>query len=247
MSKKYWIFLRGLTRGNIHWGDFPEIFKKLNPDAAIEFLEIPGNGNLYQEITPINAKEVVDLIRKKSQFCQENLPLNICGISLGGMIALKWAELYPENIQTITIINSSLSQFSPFYHRLIPANYVKILKAVTEPNIFEQEKFVLSVTSNKIQETSRYLKVFSTFATEHKMLKTNVVRQLILASKINIKKINSIPLTVINSKNDRLVNSSCSEKIAIGLNGKIIIHSTAGHDLPLDEPVWLSEVLTISD
>jgi pimeloyl-ACP methyl ester carboxylesterase len=247
MSRRNWIFLRGLTRGNIHWGDFPEIFKKITPEAAVEFLEIPGNGNLCNEITPINAKEVVDLIRKKSQFCQENLPVNICGISLGGMIALKWAELYPENTQSVTIINSSLKQFSPFYHRLLPANYVKILKAACESNISEQEKFILSVTSNKIQETSKYLKTFSDFATEHKMLKKNIVKQLILASKIHINKFPNIPLKVINSKNDRLVSSSCSEKIAINLNGKIFIHPTAGHDLPLDEPFWLSEVLTISD
>ena len=89
MNRKRWIFLRGLTRGNIHWGNFPELFKNANPDNEVEFLEIPGNGFLNNEITPTNIIQVIDLLKSKSNFCKENVPINICGISLGGMIALK--------------------------------------------------------------------------------------------------------------------------------------------------------------
>ena len=161
------------------------------------------------------------------------------------MIALKWSEIYPEEIQSVSIINSSLQQYSPFYHRLLPSKYIQILTAIFESDVLKQEKIILSMTSNKIQETIKYLESFSVFAAENKMLKTNVIRQLILAKNIQINNFPQVILKVINSKNDRLVASECSQQIAKNLNGKIYYHLTAGHDLPLDGPEWLSEILMI--
>ena len=239
----HWIFLRGLTRGNAHWAQFPEIFKNANPDAIVEFLEIPGNGSSNKEVTPINAKEVIDLLRTKSLIVQKNTPFHICGISLGGMIALKWAEIYPQNIQTINIINSSLGQFSPFYHRLIPDTYTKILGAALNSNNAEKEKIILNITSNKCLETEKHLKIFTEFSNDHKVSKINFLRQLLLAKNIYIHNLPNRPLKIISSKNDRLVHHSCSDKIAKALGGKQYIHPTAGHDLPLDEAQWVSETL----
>ncbi len=238
-----WVFLRGLTRGNIHWGNFPEIFKRLNPEAEIEFLEMPGNGLLSEEISPINPKQVIELLRYKSKFCQNNLPFNICGISLGGMVALKWSELYPEDIQSVAVINSSLKQYSPIYQRLIPNNYGKIIGALFKSDEEEQERIILSITSNKFEENQKYLKSFAELSKEHKVSRANFIRQLILASNIKIQTHPNLPLIVISSKLDRLVHSSCSEKIAENLGGSLYEHPTAGHDLPLDEPEWLSDML----
>lgn len=238
-----WIFLRGLTRGNIHWGNFPEVFKRLNPEAEIEFLEMPGNGLLNKESSPINPKEVIEFLKAKSKFCQKNLPFNICGISLGGMIALKWAELYPEDIASVTIINSSLKQYSPFYRRLITNNYGKIVGTLFKSDREEQEKIILSITSNKFHENQKYLKAFAELSRDHQVSRANFIRQLILASNIQIQNPLNVPLIVISSKHDRLVHSSCSDNIAKALRGNLYIHPTAGHDLPLDEPEWLSEIL----
>ena len=238
-----WIFLRGLTRGNIHWGNFPEIFLKINPDAKVEFLEIPGNGLLNNELTPTDPKLVIDLIRAKSSFCQNNLPFHLCGISLGGMIALKWAELYPQNIENLVIINSSLKQFSPFYHRLNPRNYGQIFLALLETSKIKQETIILKITSNKFNDNEIYLKTFSEFATNNKFLKENLIRQLFLANNIKIGNLSAIKIKIISSKNDRLVDFSCSNRIASNFGIKQIIHPTAGHDLPLDEPEWLARHL----
>ena len=54
MNNNRWVFLRGLTRGNIHWSKFPEVFKTINPDAEMEFLEIPGNGFRFEESSPVS-------------------------------------------------------------------------------------------------------------------------------------------------------------------------------------------------
>lgn len=246
MNSKRWIFLRGLTRGNIHWSRFPEVFKSHCPDAQVEFLEIPGNGYAHNETTPMDAKQIVDLLRSKSEFVQKGESFNLCGISLGGMIALKWIELYPKEIESLNVINSSLSQFSPFYKRLIPNNYETLLKAIFSEDTFIQEEMVLKITSNKFEETKGNISKYAEFSNQYKMKKLNFLRQLVMAKNIQIESVPFVPFKVISSRKDRLVHYTCSREIFRNLGGVQYIHPSAGHDLPLDEPEWLSEIL-ISD
>lgn len=243
MNKTNWIFLRGLTRGNIHWGDFESIFKKHCPNSNLEFLELPGNGTLNLEQTPTNPIEVIKILIAKSKIYSKYDSINLCGISLGGMIALKWSELYPEKFSSVNVINTSLNQFSPFYKRLLPNNYTKILINLILKNEEKNEFFILKTTSNKFQTTKKHLKKFSTFAKVHKITTQNILKQLILANKIKISNPPLVPLKIICSKNDRLVHFSCSEIISKKYQGIFFIHPSAGHDLPLDEPDWLIQKL----
>lgn len=244
MTNNNWIFLRGLTRGNAHWGNFPEIFKSLNPESEAEFLEIPGNGTLNKVDTLVDAKKIIYFLKRKSKFySQEEMPVHLCGISLGGMVALKWAELFPQNIQSVSVINTSLQQCSPFYQRLLPQNYFKIISMLFESSAHDKELNILTITSNKPIENQNYLEAFAAFSTAFPVSKMNSIRQLILARKIKINKFPPLPLKIISSKMDRLVSPLCSDGIAKTLGGAQYIHPTAGHDLPLDEPSWLSEVL----
>lgn len=139
--------------------------------------------------------------------------------------------------------SASLSQQSAFYKRLIVSNYLPLLSTIFEKDNYKQEKNILKLTSNKYKQNKKYLESFSRFALEHKIQKLNVVRQLILAKNIYLHSFPKKNLEVLCSLNDRLVDSSCSEKIALSLGGHLIIHPTAGHDLPLDEPEWLIEQL----
>lgn len=243
MNNNRWVFLRGLTRGNIHWSQFPAVFKSLNPDAEIEFLEIPGNGYRSEESTPLTSKSLLDSLRSESTFVKNKQTFNICGISLGGMAAMKWAEKFPQEIASVSIINSSLAQYSSFYKRLIPGNYEVLLKTLFLTNTFEQEENILKITSNRFDERKNNLEAFADFSLHHQVTKLNFLRQLILAKSIHIGTIPLVPFKIISSRNDRLVHYSCSDEIAAKLGGVQFIHQTAGHDLPLDEPGWLSEIL----
>jgi pimeloyl-ACP methyl ester carboxylesterase len=49
---------------------------------------------------------------------------------------------------------------------------------------------------------------------------------------------------VIWSEKDRLVSSHCSQNIAKKFDASCFTHPTAGHDLPLDEPEWLTQILS---
>jgi homoserine acetyltransferase len=238
-----WIFLRGLTRGNVHWGDFPEIFMAANPGAQVEYLEIPGNGLLCNEVTPVDPEEVIKVLKNKSKLAQGNNTYHLCGISLGGMIALKWCEMHEDSVESITVINSSLPQNSSFYQRLKPRNYLTLLKILFTQDSYEQESHILNMTSNNLLETKKYLERYANFSSTHKVTRMNFLRQLILASKIRVKKIRPKKLFILSAAHDSLVHCLCSQKIANDLEGELLIHSSAGHDIPLDAPEWVAKHL----
>lgn len=242
--KQSWIFLRGLARGNGHWGDFPEKFKIALPEAELEMLEIPGNGTRHAEITPTDPILVINEIKKKSLILKKQEPIHLCGISLGGMVALKWASLYPGEISSLVLINTSLSQCSSFYQRLKPKCYFKIIKILLCFNPSHREKLILSMVSNNQVRASIFENVFTEYSKSHPISFKNLVRQIYLANQIQLDLPIMVPTKIITSQCDNLVNSVCSVSLAKANKTKVSIHPTAGHDLPLDDPEWLIEILS---
>lgn len=238
-----WVFLRGLARGNPHWGTFIQDFKLQMPAAEVELWELPGNGTQYQKRTPCELKEAINALKAQSAFCQNNQPFHFCGISLGAMVGLAWANQEPERFLSVTTINTSFSQISPITKRLIPENYTKLLATLFSWSAEGRESQILSIVSNQFAQTKTFVEPFSKFSKDHPLSMTNFFRQLGLAHAIELKEIPKVPVHVIVSAHDRLVHPSCSYELAKKLNVKPLIHETAGHDLPLDDPHWLIEQL----
>jgi len=241
----HWILLRGLSRGSAHWGGFPDLLQEQG--LEIELLDLPGNGTRYNEITPIDPIEVINSIRRLSRFSKAKITFNICAISLGGMIALKWAELFPEEIEHIVIINSSLSQLSPITHRISFKSLLKIIRGLTSKDSLLRESITLNLTVNNESVRDQYLLPFSQFSKEHPITTKNFFRQLYLATKIRITQTLNTPLTIVVSSQDHFVNPQCSHEMARYFKVTPIVNSIAGHDLPLESPQWLLKIIkTIS-
>lgn len=247
MGRKLVVGLRGLTRGNIHWGSFPDVLKRVAPDIHFLTLEMAGNGSRADEISDSRPEKVIEDFRHQLQKWKKGHPefasskLNVLGISLGGMLSLKWAELYPEEIDQLFVVNSSLKQLSSFNQRLIPKNYFGIIKVLSFGSVEKQEQLILSLTSNNLAKTSSYLPSYILRGEEKPFRLLNFFRQIILASRIKIEKpLLSKPIFFV-SQNDRLVNSSCSHDLKKKFEGYIYENSLAGHDLSLDQPDWLAQ------
>jgi pimeloyl-ACP methyl ester carboxylesterase len=241
---KAWLGLRGLVRGNGHWGGFPEKLLQTDPRLEFELLEIPGNGTRFQETTPLQVSKVIQAIQEKSELLKKYQSVNLLGLSLGGMISMKWAELYPHQINKLIVVNSSLSQFSPFYRRLIPNAYRAIIKIIPTHEHHLREKYIFDLISNNTKESMRYLTEASFFSKSHPVKLSNFFRQLYLAQQIQIypEKIKAKPI-ILFSRNDHLVHYSCSLVIAKTFSWKHFEHPTAGHDLAIDDSPWLIEKL----
>ncbi len=241
--KQNWIFLRGLGRDSFHWGHFVKELTSKYPNIDIELIDLDGTGKNYKSLTPILPDEVILQLRAKSRHLRKGEKMNLLGISLGGMIALKWAELYPKEVESISIINSSLSQLSPFYERINLKELKKLLMAFMTNSLSNREKIILDISSNQSIIKGKVLDHYVNHAYQFPFKKINYVRQIMLANNIRVENLPLIPLNVIASKNDQLVPYNASVKIALKFSGNLFTHQTAGHDLPLDDPEWLREIL----
>ena len=75
---------------------------------------------------------------------------------------------------------------------------------------------------------------------EFTLKKINVLGQIIAAAKFKAPENISQNLLFLVSQQDRLVNFNCSLQMAKFYQCPYILHQSAGHDLPLDDPQWLA-------
>lgn len=241
--------MRGLVRGVGHWSDFPERFKQAFPNDNFELLEIPGNGTLYKEKSPTSMDQMVEALRNQSQFIQQGKKVHILAISLGAMAATTWANRYPDEVHNLVLINSSSAKHSKFYERLKPNNYLKIAGLFagfnTRYTIEDIEREILNMTANSSERRNFALPIWTQESVSHPIGIQNFFRQLLAAGSSEFPKEAPVPTTILTCENDRFVNVSCSKNLAMSWDCPIHIHPWAGHDLPLDDPDWVLERLSL--
>ncbi|MBC7421448.1 MAG: alpha/beta hydrolase [Bdellovibrio sp.] len=238
MKSKRWILIRGLTRSRFHWLGFDELLKKELDLDIVECPEIPGNGYLFNERSLSSIDATVNYLRKQVGGITE--PVGLLGISMGGMIANRWAAMHPHEVEQLVLINTS-SSLSPSHERLNPKNYFTILKSLMNSNAEIIETTVMNLTSNRPEKWKPHLPLLAQFQREHPVSLINFMLQIKLSSKADFSEKPQQPVLILTSHADHLVNMSCSLKIAEQWQMPLVVHSTAGHDLTLDDPMWVIE------
>jgi pimeloyl-[acyl-carrier protein] methyl ester esterase len=235
------IFLRGLGRESVHWEPFLKVFRKSFPQSSIVCLDLPGSGKFNEELSPMNISEYVDHLRERNNLSSS--PSVIIAISLGGMVALEWGRLYPNEISELIIINSSACNLSPFWHRMQLKALWKLLCAAKEKNVERREELILQLTTSFSKIPSEILDENIRLAKERPVFKKNILRQTWAASCYSAPKTISMPVNFICSKFDRLVSMDCSHSLAKFYKSNLWVHPTAGHDLPAEDPKWLNATI----
>jgi len=231
------VLIRGIFRGKHHWGSFTEKLQAAFPHRNISAVDIPGCGDLSSEISPCSIDAMVESIRDQLPFKGK---VDIISLSLGGMIALKWAEMYPTEVGNVVCINTSAKNFSPFYQRLRPKNYLKILSALWA-SPFQRESLIYSMVSNKKMDLD-VVTHWTLINRLHPIKRVNFVRQLFAALRFNANK-PDCRLLFISSIQDTLVSSQASQAMAFRWQVPLVNNKLDGHDIPLDNPEWLCEQL----
>lgn len=232
-----------------HWADFPERMKKAFPQDHIELLEIPGNGTLNGEKSPLTILDMVQSFRRQSTLIRENRKVHILAISMGAMMAAEWALRYPQEVERLVLINSSSATHSKFYERLQPKNYFKILalassfKNKSSHAVEDLEREILAMTANSSERRAYALPLWTAESTAHPITLQNFVRQLWAANAYRFPPKAPVPSLILSCENDHFVSVSCSKALAKAWECPIYIHPWAGHDLPLDDPDWVLEKL----
>lgn len=234
-----WVLLRGLMRESRHWGDFPVLFQSAMEGQHVVALDFPGNGSLHAQTSASSVAEMVGYAR--SQLLQIGCvpPYRLLALSLGAMVAVAWSELYPEELEKMVLVNTSLAPYNPFYHRLRPKNY-PALTLLLFGSIAHRESLILKLTSTRTENMQATLEQWVAYAKECPVTRANILRQLKAAFSYRAATIKPhIPVLLLAGQQDQLVNAKCSHTLAQHWGCVIRLHPTAGHDLPLDDASWL--------
>jgi pimeloyl-ACP methyl ester carboxylesterase len=236
-----WIFLRGLTRETAHWGSFIGDFQHALPGSRIISLDLPGNGQLNDSPSPSSIAAMVSYCRAELAKRGERPPYYLLAMSLGAMVATEWSYQAPGDVAGCILINTSLRPFSPFYRRLQAHNYLPLLRlAVLGGSASDWERMVLRLTSNEAAKHEAVIANWVATREQRPVSTRNTLRQLLAAARYRAR--TQAPATnvlLLASERDRLVDVKCSLAIATSWRCAIELHPLAGHDLPLDDPLWV--------
>ncbi len=235
--------LKGLVREKRHWGEFVATMKSAFPDANIIPMDYPGVGAKNQQISPRNFKDyVVDMRNEYAQYfdgAQNNI---LVAISLGGMMARQWMELYPDDFKKCVLMNTSFKGICPIHKRLQPQSMKTFVRLFLTRDRDEVERGILEMVSNRQDKHPPILKNWIQYQRERPVSHRSFLNQIAAAMTFNPPKQSPKPsLLFLAGKKDRLCHYTCSERIHKAWGGELAIHPEAGHDLAIDAPEWTVE------
>lgn len=232
------LLIRGLTREQRHWGEFSPLLaaRLCNPVLSFDYA---GSGELYQQCSAANIGALRQSVRLQLQQAPEfGGRVHLLAISLGAMLAADWAAQYPQEVASITLINSSAKPLSPFYQRLRWRNYPLILRSIFM-SVAERERLILRLTSANPAQHEGIVENWLLWQQQRPVSRLNALRQLWAASRFKVPAAPTCPTLLLSSLGDKLVNPQCTAALARYWQVPHIQHAWAGHDLPLDDANWL--------
>lgn len=238
-----WVLLRGLTREAGHWGAFLDELRATMPEAdRLVTPDLPGNGVRCQETSASRVEAMVDACRADLLAQGLSPPYTVLAMSLGAMVTADWASRYPAELAACILINTSLRPFSPFWQRLRPQQYPRILRLLlTQADASAWEQAILQMTARHPNEPKATLAHWLALRATHPVSTGNGLRQLWAAMRYRAPAERpSVPMLLLNSLGDALVHPACSAALSRAWHVPLIRHPTAGHDLPLDAAPWVA-------
>lgn len=241
-----WIFLRGLTRESRHWRGFPEVFRREVPHAEIHTPDLPGNGSLNGLPSPLDIAEMADWCRTGLLARGVSPPYHVLALSLGAMVAVAWATRHPMEIRSCVLVNTSLRPLNPFYLRLKPSCYAEILRLACLGNSArERESGILELTAHHADNPAEVLQDWIAFHEDRPVSSWNAARQMLAAARYQAPLVKPVPpVLILASRQDKVVDSRCSHRLASIWNAELAEHPTAGHDITLDDGPWVARQIS---
>lgn len=238
-----WLLLRGFTRDQRYWGEFPDRMSEAVGSRVVT-IDPPGFGSEVDRPSPTTIAGITDDIRARFSAQRGDDAWAILEISLGGMITLDWCARHPEDFQRAVVINTTASDVASLRHRLNPGAALDLILAAFRSPAAVERAALASASNRPSDQLDVIAEQWSRLQSDCHPSLANVRRQGIAAMRFKLPAAPNAPLLVLNSRGDRFVSHRSSDEIARRLGVPIRIHYTAGHDLPLDDPDWVCEQIT---
>jgi pimeloyl-ACP methyl ester carboxylesterase len=229
--------MRGLAREQGHWGPFVAHLRAAFPGDQITAVDLPGSGARHAAGSPASVAGLLAAVRG------DGLPAAVwlIGLSLGGMVAHEWLRRYPDEVAGAVLINTSFGGLSRPWQRMRPAAAAAVLRALLTRDDPARERGIFALTSARPDLQQVAVADWVALARRHPVRRMNVARQLWAAARHRAAPLApGAPLLLLASRGDRLVDPSCSRALAAAAGVPLREHPTAGHDLPLDDPTWVT-------
>lgn len=241
--KMHLVLLRGLAREAAHWLDFPaQLQQTLGDNCHIHLVDFPGCGKYFAQPALTSIAEMADHARREiasTEMLTRNESVYVLGISMGGMVALDWAQRYPNELRGLVLINSSAGN-QPFWWRLRPAAWTTMIRALlSDANAREAQ--VLNIVSNNSVDYAQHLNQWLSIQQQRPVTRTTIVTMLRAAAQFRPPSTCAVDGLVLTSDGDRMVSARASQAIARQFNWPLQQHPSAGHDLPMDDPQWVAK------
>ena len=237
-----WILLRGLVRESRHWGAFAPALAHRLPQARVVALDVPGNGALHQQRSPNSMAGMVQACRTQLQSQGVPPPYHLCALSMGAMVAVQWAHSHPQEVVAQVLMNTSMRPFSPVFQRLKVGNWPTLLHLALGATPLEWEAAVLRMTAARPhpEVLAQWVRWHATCPVS----RLNALRQLLAAARFNAPPgAPKRPTLLLASTHDQLVSVRCSQALAQAWQVPLQQHPSAGHDMTLDDPMWVVEAV----
>ena len=249
LAAPVWVLLRGLSRGQDHWGDFPARLQAAWPHAQVITPDLPGNGRRHGQRSPARLADLTDDIRAQVRAAmgpRASGPVHLLALSLGAMVACDWAHRFPDEVRRLVLINTSLRRHSPWHHRLRPGALWSLLARLAgRADATAWERTVLALTAHRPRQPAQLVADWVALRRQQPVRRANVLRQLWAAAWHRPPdQPPKPPVLLLASTEDRLVDVRCSQALARAWQAPLQTHPWAGHDLPLDDPDWVLHQLS---
>ncbi|MEC7984682.1 MAG: alpha/beta hydrolase, partial [Myxococcota bacterium] len=244
-QKRKVFLIIGLTKEATHWD---ERFRGLLTEKlglghdAIVAVDLPGTGIFLQDESPSHIRGIVEMTRARYLHeMVENEERLLIAISLGGMIAMEWVNLFPDDFHKMVILNSSFRGLSPVHKRLQPDAMKTFVRIFRAKSIEERERKVIELCCNDTSQHPRVLKKWVDIARQRPMSRKNMVRQTLAAARYTFRTSPRIPVFVIAARHDRLASFTCSVALHSQMGGDLHIFEDEkiGHAIHTDAPEQL--------
>lgn len=244
-----WLWLKGMKQDARHWRGLPEEFAA-RTGARVVPLDPPGVGSQAGRRAPSTVRAMTDDLRVRwLEERGDDGPWGMVGLSLGGMVTLDWAARYPDDFAVVVLGNTSAGGVSPPWHRMRPRALAHLVRASRGGDGVLRERAFLQVVSSRDDAVHAHHASVEHAAWQAEIPATprTMVSQLLAGARFRAPEAVRASVHVIVGEADRLVDPRCGRALATRLGAVLHAIPGAGHDLSLDAPRALLDVLAEID
>ena len=240
-----WVLLRGLMRDRRHWQGFEQrLERKLGAEHTLICPDLAGNGELAHMTSPVAIADYAQAVWQQIDSHTDPSRVILVGLSMGAMLAQDMALRSPSRVSQLILLNSSSANLSPWYQRFYLGSVMSALwYCRKDRDLSFVESSVLMLTSfhrgndrELAAQWTQYRQMFHTSL-------LNSLRQLYAAARYHSPAALELPIAVVTGLDDKLVSLKCSQALARHYRCGLFPIKQCGHDIALDQPERLCELL----